>query len=301
MSFYLGVLFAILASILWGVNSHILRAGASGENPFMALLYRGIVAFPILLIMTLVFRPLSALTVYLSSELILWVLLLVLSIIIGDGIYIYAMKKYEVSIILPVATSYPVLVSVILIAFGIEHLGGLILIGTLMVVLGIALVTHYRYNTDNIRTGIEPEAILLGLGVALGWGMSVVFARIILDAADTESFGLMTIRTVVIGLVGGMIYFSNSNNRQEYRKKSIATKKRSFSIFGLSGIFGWVLGATLLFLALENIEAGIATPISASNPIIAVIIGQFTGIDKINFKQFLGILLTTLGVILIVI
>jgi drug/metabolite transporter (DMT)-like permease len=68
-----------------------------------------------------------------------------------------------------------------------------------------------------------------------------------------------------------------------------------------SGIVGWVLGASLFFFAVQNIGAGIPTPISSTNPIIASIIGSLFGIEQLSRKQFSGIMTVVLGIILIVV
>jgi len=297
----LGIIFSVLAAITWGINSHILAHGAQTENQYMGMVYRVIVSFPFLLGLALYFRNPSVFLAYLDPYLLLLVFLLVFSIITGDVIFMYAMRKYPVSVILPIATSYPLMTTGVLILFGIEQVSFLIISGTISVVLGIYLVTSNRYDEETSEKGINLEALLLGLGVGFGWGMTAIFARLILNRPDAETFGLLTVRTVIIGVVSFMIYYRIAENRQEFRNKSVDAKLSSLKIFGLSGIFSWVLGSTFLFLAYERIRTAVATPISASNPIIAVIIGQFTGIDKINIKQFAGILLATVGVILIVV
>ena len=46
---------------------------------------------------------------------------------------------------------------------------------------------------------------------------------------------------------------------------------------GISGILGFVIGASALFLSVQSIGAGIATPISSTNPVVSVSIGIMFG------------------------
>ncbi|MHA2501663.1 MAG: EamA family transporter [Candidatus Kariarchaeaceae archaeon] len=296
-----GLLFAAGAAISWGINSHVLHRGAQKENPFLGMVFRAIFSLPILFFLTLYFEDFSVFILYFSGSNLINTIMLVVSVLMGDVIFIYSLKKYSVSTILPIATSYPLLTSAILILFGLETLTPFIIIGTVFVVGGISLVTRYRFNSETNERGVSLEAIFLGIGVAMGWGSSVIFARNIFEQEGTGSFSLMALRTVFIGWLALMIFTANRQNREEFRDRNLADLRKSFYIFSLSGLFGWVMGATFLFLALEKAATSIVTPISASNPVVAVIIGQFLGIDKINVKQFAGILLTTMGVILIVV
>jgi drug/metabolite transporter (DMT)-like permease len=296
-SYIIAISLALCASVSWGLNSFVLKSGATDDGPMLALVIRAVIAFPILLLITLLTQSPDALWVYFRPQTFLLGLILVITIVFGDGIFIYSLRDYSVNLILPIASIYPLITTLILLVTGEETVTALVIFGTLLVVVGIAIVT----SKGTFIEGFPIKGLFLGLGVALGWGSSVVVAKIILDQSDTSSFGLMTFRTIFIGLFALVFLILSAGERENLRNKSRKSINRSIKIFGLSGILGWVLGASLLFLAIELIGAAVPTPISSKNPIIAVIIGYGTGIERINKYQMSGILISTLGVILILI
>ena len=213
--FTLAIILSILAAIAWGINSHILKIGAQNENPMLALTYRAIVTVPILIPLVFILRGAEVLKIYFSGNFPFLILLLVMSILIGDGIFIYSLKNYPVSLILPIASSYPLVTIIILIATKSEIVTSLVLAGTFLIVVGIAIVT----SNGSLNLQVPKSAVFLGIGTAIGWGSSVFFAKLILDQDGSEALSLMVVRTI---LIGGSFNPSNCAFRSSRSLQSLA-------------------------------------------------------------------------------
>ena len=104
-----------------------------------------------------------------------------------------------------------------------------------------------------------------------------------------------------MGLIGLFYVLSNKKVRDSYKSQEMGEKRKTAKLMFLSGILGWVIGASSFFFAVQKIGAGIPTPITSTNPIISVVFGKLFGIENINKQQFIGIIFSVLGTIIIVI
>lgn len=291
----LSVTLAFIAAFAWGINSHIMKKAMVGENPMRAIGIRSAFTAPLLIILVAIIFGSEAITIYFSSALTPLVILTSALIIIGDGIFLFGLKHYDVSEILPIASTYPFFTVVILIVTDTEDIGYYTIIGTIFIIIGVAIVTKY----SNGEGSFSIRALLIGLGAGLCWGTSIFYVRLILTHDDTDAFGLTGVRTLFMGIMGFLIYLSSKEQRDLQKLRSDEEKLSSIKFLALSGIVGWAIGASAFFWAVQLIGAGIPTPISSLNPVIASVIGIFYGLEKIGNKQFLGILFSVLGTITI--
>lgn len=293
----LGVGLALLAALAWGINSHIMKIAMVGENPMRALGVRSVFTFPLLIISVFLISGRDAITIYFSSDLSLLVLSTALLIVLGDGLFLFGLKHHDVSSLLPIASIYPLFTVSILIITNTENVGLMTVLGTLLIIIGVAIVTKYSGNDGEFSL----QALFLGLGAGFCWGTSIYYVRIILENENTDAFGLTGIRTMYMGTVGYLIFMTSKEQRELQKTRSKEEKRTSIKFLALSGIIGWVIGASAFFVAVQKIGAAIPTPISSVNPVIASLIGIGFGLEHIRKKQFIGILFSVLGTIVILI
>lgn len=286
----------MVAAIAWGINSHIMKKAMVNENAMRAIFIRSAFTFPILFLIAVIIYGLDSITVYFSSaRIFLLVALTALLIVLGDGIFLHGLKTYEVNLLLPITSVYPLFTTLLLIISRTEDVTSQILVGTSVIVIGVALVT----SGGKIEK-FSPKVIIFGLSSAAAWGTSVFFVRQILAIEGTDPFALTGFRAVIMAIAGFTIYYKSSNNRLTQKNRTNQDKKNSFRLLALSGIVGWVIGAAIFFLAVQRIGAAIPTPISSTNPIVATIFGYSLGLEQIQVRQFFGILCCVLGTIIVV-
>ncbi len=293
----LGVSLALLAALAWGINSHIMKIAMVGENPMRAIGVRSVFTFPLLIISVFLISGRDAITIYFSSDLSFLVLFTALLIILGDGLFLFGLKHHDVSSLLPIASIYPLFTVSILIITNTEDVGIMTVLGTVLIIIGVAIVTKYSGNDGKFSL----QALFLGLGAGFCWGTSIYYVRIILENENTDAFGLTGIRTMYMGTIGYFIYLTSKEQRELQKTRSKSEKRTSVIFLGLSGLIGWVIGASAFFVAVQKIGAAIPTPISSVNPVIASLIGIGFGLERIRKKQFIGILFSVLGTIVILI
>lgn len=296
------ILFSMLAAFVWGLNSHIVKKGMKNNHPMIGMVMRSVGAFPILIIISYFVSGIESLTIYLTGEILPLVILTSSLIVLGDGAFLYALKYYPVKIMTPISSIYPLVTTGILILTGTEIIGPTIIVGTVLIIIGVIIVTNGARNEKNgDGSGFHLNMLLLGFFAAGAWGTSIFFVRKILEFEGTDSIGLTGIRTFLMGLIGLFYVLSNKNVRNTFKSQEKEEKRKMAKYMFLSGIFGWVIGASSFFFAVQNIGAAIPTPITSTNPIISVVIGKLFGIENINKQQFTGIIFSVLGTIIIVI
>lgn len=294
MEFYLSLLFAFFAALAWGMNAILIRLGMKGENHFHGLFIRSLFAFPILFGIVLIWKGTRGISVYFADPIIYYSLTSASLVLIGDSLFLIGLKHYSVNTITPISASYPLFTAITLILTGEENVGIFVIIGTIIVISGVAIVT-----SNDLTKTFDRKALGIGLLTAACWGISIYFVRLVLERPGTDALGLTGLRMMVIGLTAILIY--RVGTHQKIIEDTTSTRHRnSWKYMAASGFIGWVFGASFFFAAVQQIGAAIPTPISSTNPIIASIIAQLLGIDQLNFRQFLGILVTVLGVIVIV-
>jgi drug/metabolite transporter (DMT)-like permease len=293
--YYLSVSLALLAAFAWGINSHIMKKAMIGENPMRAIGVRSAFTAPLLIGIIAVLKGTEAITIYFKANMSALVILTAILIIIGDGIFLFGLKHHDVSSILPIASIYPFFTVMILILTDTEDIGYFTVIGTLLIVLGVSIVTRYSNGDGDFSF----QALLIGLGAGLCWGTSIYYVRLILEKNNTDAFGLTGVRTLFMGILGFIIYYSSKEQRNLQKLRPQKEKINSIKLLALSGLVGWTIGASAFFYAVQKIGAAIPTPISSLNPIVASVIGIGYGLEHINKKQFSGIICSVLGTIVI--
>jgi drug/metabolite transporter (DMT)-like permease len=294
------VLFNIFLSIFvafcWGANAHIIKAGMKGENMWFALFLRSFFAFPLLFLLILLLAGIDIFFSQFKPLIFFFMLCSSIAIVIGDGLFVYALKSYPVSLIQPISSIYPMFSSFLLIIFGLESPSVFILIGTTTIFFGVYLVTK---KGTPATTQIK-KALLLGFIPALCWGFSIFFVKLIFSFYDAEALSITAIRIALIGLISVAIFASSKSNIDTYIKRGRAERINSMLFLGLSGVLGWAIAGSLFFITVKDIGAAIPAPITSTSPLFATLISYTFGLEDISAVQFFGILLCVVGTIIIV-
>lgn len=295
---YFSIGLALFASVAWGFNSHVLKFGLTKQDPIEAIVIRSMFAIPPLILIVLIWKGLDGLMIYFQSDTLPYVVVSSILVLFGDAMFITGLQRNKVNVILPISSIYPLFTTIILISTGTEAIDVITIIGTLVIILGIMIVT-----SNGTFTSFSKGAVIFGVSAAFGWGTSVFFIKKVLDVEGTDGLGLLGIRNLILGLEAFIVYITIKRRHNRSKSQDIRTKEernKSIKYLGISGILGDTIGASAFFFAVQRIGAAITTPISSTNPIIAAIIGFIAGIEDIKKAQFIGILLCVGGVIVIV-
>ena len=304
MGIYLGISLSLLASLSWGVNSIVMKKASATEEPGRALVLRSVSAAPALLVLSLFFYDWGPIARMTQND-VFWIMVgSATTVAIGDFSFIASLKKIPVTISLPLASSYPLFGAIFILALGLQPLTSLLVIwGTILIVLGVGLIAQQSPNKETDDTSIRMRwnwgGILLALLAAIFWGLSIMQLQILLKSPSVNGITLTFWRTLIIAMLGyGIHKYRIKSGNFEY-VQTREERDRATIYFLLSGILGWVIGAAAFMYAIQMIGALIATPLSATNTLIATLLGIMVLHEKVTTFQLIGITMVAVGSVLV--
>lgn len=135
----IGVVFALLASLVWGTAPILFKLGLKGEvPPILALMVHNLSAFLLAFLLTLAFGYKLS---YPPKELLLVALGGIMSGFLGLLFFFLAVKRGDVSVVSPIASTSPLWASLLAFLLLGEPLSLLRLLGIVLVVLGTVLIS----------------------------------------------------------------------------------------------------------------------------------------------------------------
>jgi DME family drug/metabolite transporter len=302
----IGTLLAFGAAFCWGSAGVLYKAIIKAEHSlFLSMVYRGVIAVPFLAILTVLTTGFNSLSILFQYDVLPVLLVSSLCVTFGDLFFFAALQKIDVSIAQPVAAIYPLFTITLLIVFGVEQVSLTVILATIILIVGIGLVSQKNDSSSEQMEGEKSEirlGIIISIVAAIFWSFAILTLDYLLEIPGVEVFSLATIRFGILTVVMALCWLI-FDKYQLHSKDKIRSRERisirEGLIFGITGILSWGLGAVTFFTSIELIGASRATPISSINPIIAVILGIIFLKEKFSTLQTLGIILVCFGTIII--
>ena len=229
-----------------------------------------------------------------ASEALIFAALVLCNNVIGDVFLFFALHRLGVARGSAIASSYPILVALASYLFFGSPLTLTIITGTLFVVAGVALLCHSDKDEGKLSVSGLADAFL----ASIFWAAGLVFNKELLVEGLSPA-------TIVLGR--GVTFFTLAFLIWFFRvlvvKRDINAWRvflKRDSLYGLlAGICSLGFGAWFYSRALEYVSPAVATPIGASNPIIASILAMFVYKERIRPSQWAGIAPAVGGSILV--
>lgn len=287
-----GEILIITAALCWALGASLYKKGLLNVGPLTLNFFRSL---PVTIY--------AFLALYLLRK---WSLLYELDIVsvayigissflvlaVGDTLYFIGLRFVGVAKTVPIAYSYSIFVALISTVFLRESLTGLILLGTVAVVLGVWLVAGRVENQVNKRE-LPKLGILAAVGTSLCWACGIILFKIILT--NTDSFVLASVRMLLLLPILGLFTISPWGKQSAVMHQT----KSNILVMFLSGLMALGVGDTLLYIALETTEANVVAPLGSTTPLFAAIIAILFLGEKVSKRVVAGALLVTAGSMII--
>jgi drug/metabolite transporter (DMT)-like permease len=177
-----------------------------------------------------------------------------------------------------------------------ERLTPIQILGGLLIILGIVLAIAFALprdagralKTDVHREG-KPEVLAIGLGLfaALGQAIGNLALRPVM-AAKADAFAVMALRTLIAALLLWLV-------RLVFPARPYRPSARTLLLTGAGAFISYVLGMSMLMLALSGAPVGIAATLSSMAPIaILPLLWWRTG-QPASWPAWLGAALAGMG------
>ena len=283
----MGILFAFLAVVSWGVGDFLIQRSARKFGDWIALFY--VTAFAAIILFPFVFFNLPSLLNNPSGLITLVVASFV--ILIAGLLDFEALKVGKLSVIEPIY-AFEVPIAALLAGFFVsEWLSIWEIILIIGIMLGIFLISIRSWQTIK-KIHLEKGVILAVLATVAMGGVNVLFG---VGSRSTDPLMINWFTSIFMAIVTGC-YLTYNNHWHKVKNDWMENKRLIFSV-GLFDAIAWVAYSfTTLYLPI-----GIATGITESYIGLASMLGVILNKEKLKRHQWLGFFITVASAIVLAI
>ena len=279
-----GLVFAIYSSFFLALAQGALKKSYKELEPssafFLDMLFGILLWIPLSIFIGINLNNLGVVFVY-----------AIISAILSEAFYFFALSKGQLSITSILIGSYPVYTVIFSYFINQERLSTLQLIFVLVTIFG-TLITYLpsKLKFSELK---KSGAILLPLIAAIGVGLSDTLSKGVINLTKDFSF-LFALALVQIPV--SLIYLKIEKQKPLLIVKEVVKKNHIYKNAVIGSLFN-IIGTGLLWISFSKTLASIASPVTATSGAIVVLLAIIFFDEKINLRSVVGLLLVFLGII----
>ncbi len=291
----IGEILALLAAICWGLSAVLYKWVLRRIDYLTTNLIR--IGFAALFLLTITFATLHKLPIVPVGALSLLMLGATINLVIGDTLFFISLKKVGISRTQPISSSYPLCSMILAIAILGEKVTPSVIIGTPLIVIGIAIVS--MSGGDNNGTGTPSKkapgafGIPFSLGSALCYGIGFTTYKFALEIGNIDPVFATLIRLAATVPILLVIFAIKRPEKPEN------LTKREIVALAAGGILELGIGGLLMFESLNLTDASRTIPLTSTTPLFALILATRYAGEKMLTRLAVGTIFTVAGIILI--
>jgi len=256
-----GVAAAAAAAVIWGLVIFLYKKEMESRDPlvvnFSRLLYTSLLASPALALAT----PTPGLLAAAASG--------VVTLVVGDTLYFYAIHKVGGSVAAPIAYTYVVITQYFAYLLG-ESVTAWLAASSILVVVGVALLTKGGPKA------LDPLGLAAAAGAALTWSLGITAIKLA-TVGGVHPAAVAYIRALSAAALLG-IYLAATK-----RLAVVKSKK-----FAAASALDLGAGSALFAFSIDYVGLAAATVIVATSPLVAQTYAKATGTEPLTPRQALG-------------
>lgn len=288
-----GVLLSVVAAFCWGSTSLLMR-GMTHLGPLDMTLGRSVGAFAVTFIIAFFSGTLGCLFTFTASEWSALTLLVLANNIFGDVALFLALHSLGVAYGSSISSTYPIVVALMSIFFFGESFSYSILSGTLLVVAGVACLCQ----RGNAQGKLSTKGLLLAVLASILWGIGLSMNKYLVLhelPASSIAFG----RSFLFVLITAAYWLFKNISAKTLAKAWRQVAQREIFLALAGGVLAIGFGGFLYARALQFVPATVATPIGASNPLLATFAAMFIYKEKLRIVQWIGVFMVVAGTVIV--
>ena len=299
---YLGVLFALAASVVWSITVTLVKPITHTVSPFLINPIKNSIGFILFILLFLIIDvPLWYDTLY-TYEYAIILLSGSLGMVLGDTIFIYALSQIGANRVAIVDSFSPLVIYIYSVLLLQDQALELIQIfGFFITIIGLLILT-YEKDYEDIDYRVKRFGILLVLGAMACTGFGVVYLKTVLNRINEDGVDIhlnlwVTAFRLLPGVILSWIIFLLKKNKYDLiQPLKIKHNLRLLCIASFLGPFlalgFWILGYTF-------IEKPSVTSIIGQTSVVFIVILSWLFLkEKITKLRILSTTLVFIGVIL---
>ena len=300
---YIGIVFALSASILWSITVVTIRPITNNISPFLINPIKNSIGFLLFFISFILFDIPLWYTQLIPYEYLIILLSGTLGMFLGDTIFIYALNKIGANRVAIVDAFSPVVIFIYsLILLPNQSLEFVQIIGFILTIIGLLILTNEN-DFEDIDPNIKIKGILLVLGAMLCTGFGVVYLKTVLNRINETGYDIklnlwVTAFRLIPGVLFSWILFLLQKNK--LKKISPLKLKQNYIPLIIASVIGpfLALGCWILGYAFID-KPSIASIIGQSAVIFIILLSWLFLKESLTKLRILSAVLVFFGVILV--
>ena len=300
---YIGIVFALSASILWSITVVTIRPITNNISPFLINPIKNSIGFLLFFISFILFDIPLWYTQLIPYEYLIILLSGTLGMFLGDTIFIYALNKIGANRVAIVDAFSPVVIFIYsLILLPNQSLEFVQIIGFILTIIGLLILTNEN-DFEDIDPNIKIKGILLVLGAMLCTGFGVVYLKTVLNRINETGYDIklnlwVTAFRLITGVLFSWILFLLQKNK--LKKISPLKLKQNYIPLIIASVIGpfLALGCWILGYAFID-KPSIASIIGQSAVIFIILLSWLFLKESLTKLRILSAVLVFFGVILV--
>jgi drug/metabolite transporter (DMT)-like permease len=293
----IGEVAAITAAFCWALSAVLYKKALRKVGYAATNLVRSIFGVLFLLIIVAVSFFVYSAPSLPSNDLVILVFGAIISLGIGDTCYFVGLKKIGVSRAQPISYSYPLFSMFLAATILGETLSFAVLLGTPLIVVGIASITLTKNNNDGAAFAevLSRRGVVAAMTAAICWSIGFTAYKVALS--NNNNANLVSANFVRTAAILPFLIVLVIGSRESKRLGRIS--KGDVGTLAIAGILALGVGGILLLLSQTLIENSKVVPLSSISPLFGLALASHYSGEKITARIMIGTILIVTGVILI--
>ena len=299
---YLGIVFALCASVLWSITVTLIKPISANISPFLINPIKNSIGFILFVsLFILIDIPLWYDTLY-NYEYAIILFSGALGMFLGDTIFIYALNKIGANRVAIVDAFSPVVIfSYSILLLPNQTLNIIQIIGFIITITGL-LILAYEKDYEDIDYKIKRTGILLVLGAMMCTGFGVVYLKTVLNRINEIGYDIkLNLWVTAFRLIPGVILSWGLFLLQKNKTKLIAPIKMKTNLIPLliASFIGPFLALGCWILGYAFIDKPSVASIIGQTAVIFIVILSWVFLkEQLTKLRIMSTILVFVGVIL---
>lgn len=285
MGYGIGLLFAFLCMISYGSYVIVLKGAIRKLGTYSSASYLRLFSAAIVILFSIFFVDFKPISMNALMSFFL-------SITIGSGVlfvFYHALKKGDVSVVMPISqtsSAFSVILAFIILRETVPAVKYLFIS---LILIGILLVSTDFEHLKRLNKNMIKKGSGFALLAALMWGVWAVVSKSFVNSMG----GINSIPYLELGITFCIMvpFFIKPKILKKPDKKSLKLIIWSALIFSVA--------ALTFYPALQYLPIAIVSPITASSPLITLLLARVFLKEKISLNQIIGAFIIVIGLVLL--
>jgi len=298
MADLIGELAALCAAISWTFSAVFYRKALSVASPFQANLIRFTSVSAALVALLATVGQIVILTSLPISASAIAALSGIVGLVLGDTLYMFALRSLGVSRAVPICSIYPLFNLLIAVFLKGERITSLVVLGAVGIVAGTWLISSKKPNSDASSEGMPRKGFVMALSTAVVWSVSMTLLS--LAVTSPGIIGLNGVLAIMsLRVLAAWIVMLALSPVLDPGFGFLKMSWRTWLLMALGGLIGIGVGNFLLSYSFLYTQEARAVPISSTTPFFSVIAGIVLLHEPVTPWIVLGSLAIVLGTFLL--